>query len=902
MTAYQQIPYSAVLEQIDNGAALVTVNRRLSRRLASEYATQKMAAGLAVWETPEILPYSVWLEKLYDSLFLNPDPEAVGDPPELLSPVQELWLWEAVIGESDYGRDLLQTQATAKTAQQAWAVCQQWRLDNKMLGQAPSPDTEAFMDWADRFISRCMSENWLESARLPDFVASGIRQGNIILPDPIMFAGFDNISPQMEALLSAIRSTGKTVSMVAFPENSGRVKRYNLPDAESEMLHAARWVRQHLTKDSQKRIGIIVPDLQALRHQLIPIFDDILHPALVYSVDDSSERIYNLSLGPPLIDYPMIRTALAVLENAGSAIPVEETGRLIRSPFLGGSRPEMTARSRLDAELRKLGETEIAMNHLIKAAERMGCDLLCRQIKGLKTAIESYPARQPPSGWAGLFANMMADIGWPGDRTLSSAEYQTFDAWQDVLVRLAAMDRVAGQISHQGAVLILKRILSDTPFQPETGDLPVQVMGVLESAGESFDAVWIMGLHNENWPPPPRPNPLLPIWLQRENHILHSSSEWELEYARKITDRLLACAPEVILSYPSREGEAELFPSPLIERFPLETPAFEKDSTYQFWQKFLTSAAYDRIADHHGPAVADGEFVRGGTGLLKAQAECPFKAFVRYRLGAEALETPAHGLNAMERGILIHRALQLVWEDLGAHAALVEMTEKELSLIIENAVKSTIGEMAALKPRTFTKRFTALETERLIALIAEWMEQERRRAPFVVKGRETALPVALCGFDLNTFADRIDKLPDDRLVLIDYKTGTPSLKDWFTDRMAEPQLPLYAISLDEPVAAILFAQVRKGESRFIGIADDEAIAPGVRTVKSDKRHAGDYASIEDMLSQWRGQLEDLGKEIKSGYAAVSPANIRLSCRYCDFGPICRINEADMLESDGEGER
>ncbi|MBS3758818.1 MAG: PD-(D/E)XK nuclease family protein [Desulfobacterales bacterium] len=902
MIDYPQIPYSKRCQKIDSGASLVTVNRRLARRLMAEYAAAKTAAGFSVWETPEILPYSVWIEKLYDSLLLNPDLDAVNDFPDPLSPAQELWLWESVISESNYGMDLLQGQATAKTAQEAWAIFQQWGLDVEMLAKAPPPDTEAFIDWVERFVNRLCRQNWVESARLPDFVASGVSRGWIDLPDQILFAGFDEIPPQMAALLSRIQSMGKSVQLLAFPKNCARVGRCEMPDAETEMIHAARWVKQQFSSDPKKRIGVIVPDLQAVRKQLVQIFDDILHPGLVFSTDDNEERLYNFSLGPPLIDYPMIRSALRVLETAGAAVSLDETGRLIRSPFLGGACQEMTSRSRLDAELRKLGETEIGMAHLIEAAENTGCERLCRQLRTLKAAMENFPARQSPSGWAEAFAGMLTGIGWPGDRTLSSVEYQSFDAWQAVLGRFAAMDRVAGDISHHRAIRILKRILSETPFQPETGDLPIQVMGVLESAGESFDAVWVMGLHNENWPPRPRPNPFLPIWLQRKYHILHSSSQRELAYARRITDRLVTCASEVILSSPKRLGDAELFPSPLIRHFPLTAPTFDEASSYRYWREFLAAAAYERVADINGPAVADGDVVSGGTGLLKAQAECPFKAFARYRLRAQALETPAPGLDAIERGRLVHQILQQVWEKLGTHAKLVEIPEDELSLIIKAAVNSEISGMAKSRPNTFTRRFVVLEAERLAALITEWMDQERKRAPFVVRDREASLPITLCGFGLNTFADRIDKLPDGRLVIIDYKTGKPSLRDWFTERMAEPQLPLYVIGLGQPVAAILFGQVRKGEARFIGIADDEGLAPGIRKIESDTRYADGYASIGELIPQWRRQLENLGEEIKSGYAAVSPTDIRTSCRYCDLGPLCRINELEMLESDGEEDR
>ena len=52
----------------------------------------------------------------------------------------------------------------------------------------------------------------------------------------------------------------------------------------------------------------------------------------------------------------------------------------------------------------------------------------------------------------------------------------------------------------------------------------------------------------------------------------HSSPERELAYARRVTERLLDSAAEVVCSYPLFSGEEKLRVSPLIEALP-EDPA-----------------------------------------------------------------------------------------------------------------------------------------------------------------------------------------------------------------------------------------------------------------------------------------------------------------------------------------
>jgi RecB family exonuclease len=243
----------------------------------------------------------------------------------------------------------------------------------------------------------------------------------------------------------------------------------------------------------------------------------------------------------------------------------------------------------------------------------------------------------------------------------------------------------------------------------------------------------------------------------------------------------------------------------------------------------------------------------------------------------------------------VHRSLELLWQQVKSHEALTAMTEAELKSAIEPAVRRAVKEAAGKKPRTFTARFEAMESARLAGLLAEWLELEKKRAPFSVEDRERKCDIALAGFRVRTFADRIDRLADGRVVLLDYKTNRPGLRDWFTDRMAEPQLPLYATSLAEPVAAVIFGRVRKGEAGFVGLADEDGIAPEVPDLASENRLSGDLRAMVDLLDKWREKLDLLADEVSSGEAAVAPASIQESCRYCELHPLCRIRERALLE-------
>ncbi len=67
------------------------------------------------------------------------------------------------------------------------------------------------------------------------------------------------------------------------------------------------------------------------------------------------------------------------------------------------------------------------------------------------------------------------------------------------------------------------------PFQAQSPAANVQILGILEAGGLLFDALWISGLDDSNWPAQPKPNPFIPKRLQRELKMPHASAERELE-------------------------------------------------------------------------------------------------------------------------------------------------------------------------------------------------------------------------------------------------------------------------------------------------------------------------------------------------------------------------------------
>ncbi len=870
---------------------IITATARLARELRQNYDREQIARGLVTWIAPEVLPFSSWLERCWREWLYS---GTAAKPVQLLRPSQESAIWEDIVGGSDEGRELLQVAATAEAALDAWNLMCAWQLPLDVSEWDDSSDTEAFRRWAREFQRRCESKNWLSGALLAEFIAGRLADGAIAAPEHIVLAGFNEFTPAQELVLETLRRKGCRVEVRASAEASTArsAVRIGLTDTEGEIRAAAQWARR-LFEDAAKvgeferSVGIVVPDLSTYRSRIERIFAGEFHPNGQVSPERDSQRAFNISLGPPLFEYPLIQAAFLVLQTRPSAIPLEDASRLLRSPFLGGAQSEYTHRALLDAKLRRLREPEVTASDIIALARTI-VPALAQLFVQWTREWDRMPSRQMPSDWAASFSRFLTAMGWPGERPLNSAEYQTTEAWNDVLAEFASLDSSAGNLAMGGALAVLQRLAVSRQFQPESDPAPVQILGVFEASGLAFDHLWIMGMHDGAWPGAASPNPFLPFRLQREKNMPQSSPQRELEFTRLLTGQLLGSAPSVVVSYPQREGDMDLRPSPL---FSALSEIAEKElglaAALGYPEQLRRSSRTEVLDDHTAPPW-DGPLSRGGTAIFKDQAACPFRAFAQLRLGAEALDVAQPGLSPMDRGTLIHGTLERIWNELRSYQGLVSIAADHLEAVVRNAVQKAINEMAPKKRALRQPRFAAIEQARLEHIMMEWLELEKQRKPFTVLRQEEEHKVSVGGVDLRIRADRVDRLEDGTLVVIDYKSSDHRSSEWDGDRPDEPQLPLYATTAEAELSGVFFGVLKVGQSRFSGLALEDGIVPKVKPGPQD-------IPLQEHIETWRRVLEQLATDFRNGKAVVDPKDPQKTCAYCSLPGLCRIGAADRVD-------
>jgi ATP-dependent helicase/DNAse subunit B len=297
--------------------------------------------------------------------------------------------------------------------------------------------------------------------------------------------------------------------------------------------------------------------------------------------------------------------------------------------------------------------------------------------------------------------------------------------------------------------------------------------------------------------------------------------------------------------------------------------------------------------------------VSGGSSVLTAQSQCPFKAFATARLAAQDWKPAEAGLTASQRGSLLHAVLHAIWagppDGIRTHADLVSLNDRK-AFVAAHVQRALARELRPHLREVMPRRYLELEEMRLTELVTQWLEYEAARIEFEVAETEAKRTIHLAGLTLDLRLDRVDRLKDGSQLVIDYKSGNVSPSSWDLPRPDDVQLPLYAgfaLDPDEVLGGLVFAKIRAGDQGFSGRVGDAAatLFSGLKGYNPLVR----YPFTVEQLLDWRDCIERLAKDFLSGKAEVNPRDpIEETCKRCGLQTLCRIHENEaQLEADDD---
>jgi len=821
---------------------ILTPNNRLARHLR--------ALSLTTWLT------NCWQEYTESQTLINSH--------------QERLLWQQII-EEVLGKNF---SSITDTVIKAHELLINWQLDVANWSKYESEDVIVFKRLNNKFEEYCKKKNLATTCQLPSLLLPYLQQREL----KITFTGFNEYPPQLQTFIDTLQKSNYQIAHHD-PNNykNSSYKKLSFAKQCDEITTIARWAKQLTNHNSTVNIGVVVANLTDLRPEIIRIFNDVL----------GNTKSINVSAGIIFSSLPMISQTLDLLALR-EPFDLIALSKVLLSPYIHGAKTEKSNRALFDFQLHQLNQSQFWLTDIEFLAKKYAKDIsilinTLQKTRDIFTQIKNKKLCN--SEWTKIFAQILQILGWP-DENLTEAESNAIKRFTELLEEFATTDLIAGKTSYTQALRFLHNMAGHTIFQAEhetNRDSSINILGTLEAAGINFDYLWVMGLDQESWPEAPHPNPFIPIKIQKKFGLPHSSAERELHFSEELIKRFKRSAREVIFSYVKQNEDRAVESSALVADIPeicaddldlvAFTPRAEEIYANRKMEKSVTNA-YTSLA------LMPNELVRGGSRIIESQSLCPFRAFAEFRLSAKEFKQPEPGISKLKRGTLIHTALEKFWHEVKNHQNLCALDQATLQELIKKCVEY------ALNKEYLSQTLYSLEQKCLIKILNRWLEIEKARPPFEVVATEKTIETALGPMQIKLRIDRIDRLTDGSLLLIDYKTGKklPTIFDWFGKRPKNPQLPLYCIAVSE-AQALAFAQINVESIKFKSITLDE-LALGLRS--ADETNFKNNINWQELIGYWQEILVALAKDFTSGHAEPQPLSPQV-CRQCKFGVLCRYN-------------
>lgn len=911
--AEQPSKLAAELDQwLLGGGWLATANERSTRFVAAEYNRARRDEGHTVWVAPSIFSWSTYLQELWRIIA---DHAQTPECRMVLSSTQEIAIWEDILAASGSHAAILTgpRHHLASLAAEAYRLLAAYvpHLFESQRRLGWQSDAGQMSQWIGEFDSYCAKNELLSAARLPLEILSALQQSQACIDSlpPLKLLGFDRFEPTQLALLNAI---GKW-QVVAAPPQNAHVAFHQTPDSAAELKACVLWCAEQLQANPGARILVLTNDVATRRGEFERAFARWLKRPYA--------PVIEFSLGVPLASLPLVRAAMLLLRWLSMPLAEFDLDWLFASGFASTHEEEGGATLNLMRELRRRQwqRPEWQMQQFLPTAQSLqpGLRAWCERLEAAQSLFRERTANRalPPRECSVLLLELLDTLNWPGDAPLSSVNFQGRQRFERIVESSSALGFDGRKVQWRDYLLSLSQQLAESLFAAESSQAPILISGPAEASGLTADAIWMLGAEEGSWPAPGSTNPLLPLAVQRMAAMPHSTAAEDWLLARQITERILSSAPVVRFSCAALREAEEMKPSRLIEQFagsPQTLPSNLR--TVQEQELFIESLNDDR----HIPFGM--QIVHGGANLLSEQSQCPFKAFAVRRLDAQGWEGATPSLTPLEKGTLLHAVMRAIWDGkanggLNGSVDLLELLEgQEGRAKLEHFVRGHVTEQLARGMKSSMRErilpeVIRIEEGRLVRIVTEWLVYESNRIPFEIAACEQSCAVEIAGLTLNLRIDRLDKLPDDTLLVIDYKSGAAARKEWDLPRPEDVQLPLYA-AFAAAAAKPLHASEDAGEPTIGGLAFAKLSAYTTcfegrfRDAKSQifSKLKGNNALVklpltESDLKLWKAAIEDLAKNFLQGNAEVDPADPEKTCSRCNLQVLCRRQEAVILEAD-----
>ena len=866
-----------VFEGLEAGATLIVPSAQRQAAVRGAWAAIQRAAGRTLWHTPRVLTFPQFAEEL------SGDAWAEAGAPDQLLPAGAEWACVRELQRDGGGPAEARALLTSVRTLHDWQI----RVSSQSIAGSPEGELLASALRALEDLTRTQRRKplraWLDALTPP--------AGRLLV------AGADDLPLAQRRCLQRLGA-----AFVGHDAETDPVEIATAEDDEHELDLIATWCRAQLEQDSGRRLLVVDAKLRQRREQYERLLSQALTPSEWFGTGARSiSSAFSIEGGRTFSEFPLIAHVLLTLRLLTGRLRFDEVVRWLRQPFLDGR--DVLANVAIEDALRLGRRLEFGALELAAFLERdsSGAPAAALAARLRRAAAQLSDERMSPAEWAPRIASALRLSGWPGARAMRSDEQQTLNRWHALLDEFASLSAWLPRMDGAEAVAILAELAAERRFDPASTDAPVTITESHADPVARYDGIWIAGLDSGQWPAAPRPDVFIPLGLQRAAGIPWASAAGQTNAARASLAAWRAATERLVCSWARLDGDAHRTASPLLTRLRDAIP-YQASAPVQPLAKSVRKPQDETLEDTQGVGVDTTRPVAGGVKPLTLQAECGFHAYAEMRLRAERLEEPAPGLDPRQRGMLLHKALELVWIKLDGHYKIKDTETSLLRPLIGDSVEA--AEVAVFRGHVPEELRPSVDREklRLERLIANLIDEERKRPNFVVEMLEARRELTLAGGTFDLRIDRIDSIEGGGYAILDYKSGDARTPDWNDAKIRDPQLVAYLLATPElDVQALANVSLTLGRAKFTGRASRKGLLPGVNGLPglpANKVPAEeiDAAWLKE-LSRWSQSVESLAADYLAGRAPVEPATD--VCRHCHLTVLCRRVELAMQDAPDE---
>ncbi len=512
-----------------------------------------------------------------------------------------------------------------------------------------------------------------------------------------------------------------------------------LPDAAAEAQAIALSLREALETPG-KTAALITPDRQlAARVSALLARWDI-------EADDSA--------GTLLSKTPVGALLLGIASAAAEELAPVPLLALAKHPLVGGederrltwleAARELDLKLRgprpaaglagLDAHFGALGEWRTVRDRLALADGLLAKPLsLSMFIEGI---VQAADALTEGAAWRGPAGRMAAEL---------LAEIEAGEA------------AVSMTIDATGAVAVLRDLLDQRSVRPPFGGHPrIFIWGLLEARLQRADLVILGGLNEGVWPALPAPDPWLPPKVRANLNM--PGLEFRIGLSAHDFASALG-APEVLITRARRDSRSPTIASRFLLRLDAMSGGVPRDIRLERLARAIDDTGPSRPASRPAPAPAAKQRPDriSVTAVDRLNAD-PFAFYAQQILCLRVNDPVDADFSARWKGEAVHKVLQDWLQHDECDPGRLRPRAEEL-----------------LRHEAVHPMLRALWAPRLLEAI-DWiaaLENENRAKGRKPLAAEVSGETPIAGVTVHGRVDRIDRLADGSLAIIDYKTGAP---------------------------------------------------------------------------------------------------------------------------------